>query len=99
MTDNDKSKCNFSLILGLAIYYKNYECPHPAEKDGLCIFHVPKPTIEQMEKMTGLEKRWEYEKNQKFAERFNDLVKDIELNPEITFYDFKGFYFPPMPMI
>lgn len=86
-----EAKCLFSgpHLLGGGERYENYECPHEAGGDGLCIFHAEKTRPSdnshetQFTKWRALIRRCD--------EEFAELVEQLLSDPSITQCDFRGF--------
>ncbi|HZM87946.1 MAG TPA: pentapeptide repeat-containing protein [Blastocatellia bacterium] len=71
-----------------------HPCKHPVERDGLCIFHVPKLT--SVEK-NGLAKDARSEVDaleNRFRSAFGQLLKQLEADPQIDTCEFSWFEFP-----
>lgn len=74
--------------------YGDKGCRFEVYKDtGFCIFHLPKLTAEQMEKLSQEEKE-EYKKTEKkFKKDFFELLEKWENEPDVDILDFTGFQF------
>ena len=68
---------------------ETYQCEHPLERDGLCIFHVPKNSVALGQ--TAVNQKAEEEK---FRQGFNQLILDVETNNSSEKHNFRGFNFP-----
>jgi uncharacterized protein YjbI with pentapeptide repeats len=71
----------------------DYQCRHPARQDGLCLFHLFKPTEEQKEARTAAEAIEE-----EFHQAFSKFLEDEERNPEADICDFRYFRFPAIDL-
>lgn len=68
---------------------ETYQCQHPVERNGLCIFHVPKNSVAVGQ--IAVNQKTEEEK---FQQAFNQLVSDVEKNDSVEKHNFRGFNFP-----
>src|SRR5258708_4422999 len=69
-------------------------CGRSVENNERCIFHIPKPTIEDL-KSLGEEEREEANRiSEGFTEQFKKLLEEYELDANITLCEFTGFQFP-----
>ena len=81
-------------------------CSRAAESNGLCIFHIPKPTSEEKQQMSPYERRNAEQIDETFRARFSTLLEHLERNsrfeeehgavqkPPVEEYKFVGFSFP-----
>jgi uncharacterized protein YjbI with pentapeptide repeats len=72
----------------------DYQCRHPARQDGLCIFHLFKPTEEQKQAMVQEARTAAEAIEEEFRQAFSKLLEGEEKNPEAEVCDFRYFYFP-----
>src|SRR5918992_890930 len=72
----------------------DYQCRHPARQDGLCIFHLLKPTEEQKQAMAQEARTAAEAIEREFHQAFSKLLEDAEKNPEVEVCDFSYFRFP-----
>ena len=72
----------------------DYQCRHPARQDGLCIFHLLKPTEEQKQAMAQEARTAAEAIEREFRQAFSKLLEDEEENPETEACDFRYFRFP-----
>jgi len=71
-----------------------YQCPHPVERDNLCIFHVPKNSLGGASHVVVNHKAEE----EKFQQKFTEFLSETNANHAIDNYDFRGFNFPHIPL-
>ncbi|HKH20913.1 MAG TPA: pentapeptide repeat-containing protein, partial [Gammaproteobacteria bacterium] len=71
-------------------------CHHPVEADGLCIFHLPKPTLEEKQKMSPDQRQAAEQTEATFREKFFSLLESLENDPQVEVCDLRGFYFPSL---
>ncbi len=76
----------------------HYQCRHPARQDGLCIFHLFKPTEEQKQVMAQEARAAAETIEEEFREAFLKLLEDEENNPETKACDFRYFRFPAIDL-
>jgi uncharacterized protein YjbI with pentapeptide repeats len=76
----------------------DYQCRHPARQDGLCIFHLLKPTEEQKQAMTQEARMAAEAIKREFHQAFSKLLEDEEKNPEVEVCDFSYFRFPSIDL-
>jgi uncharacterized protein YjbI with pentapeptide repeats len=72
----------------------DYKCSHPIERDGLCIFHLPKPTEEQKQVMTHEARMAAEAIEEEFRQAFSKLLEEEEKNPEAKVCEYLYFQFP-----
>jgi Pentapeptide repeats (9 copies) len=73
--------------------YTDQGCPFPVYKDGYCIFHLPKLTDNEIEKLSPEEKK-EYKKTEeKFTRVFFELLEKWEHRSEVHELNFRSFQF------
>lgn len=82
-------RCRFELY-----WDPEFRCPHEIEKDGLCLFHIPKsPTAAGGESSEGTHKTTAG-MEEKFQQKLTEFMQAVEHDPDKKFYDFRGFCFP-----
>jgi uncharacterized protein YjbI with pentapeptide repeats len=64
------------------------------ERDNLCIFHVPKNSPDGPSHVAVNHKAEE----EKFQQKFTELLSETNANHTIDNYDFRGFNFPHIPL-
>ncbi|MEE9337739.1 MAG: pentapeptide repeat-containing protein [Methylococcaceae bacterium] len=88
-----ETNCKFEKILTHP--FKIWKCSHPEEIDGLCIFHMHKPSIDERLNLTPVDLKAVEEIDTRCRKAFVDLFKQIEQNNSIKEYEFIGFVIPP----
>ncbi|MDQ3816072.1 MAG: pentapeptide repeat-containing protein [Acidobacteriota bacterium] len=81
--------CKFKLW-----YSDDFKCPHPAKRNSLCIFHLPKQTKDKKEQLQGAELDAALRLEEEFLLKIEDLLEQFTTSSEIEFIDFRGFCFP-----
>src|SRR5918992_2851831 len=76
----------------------DYQCRHPARQDGLCLFHLFKPTEEQKQAMAQEARTAAEAIEREFRQAFSKLLEDEEENPEVEVCDFSYFRFPSIDL-
>jgi uncharacterized protein YjbI with pentapeptide repeats len=76
----------------------DYQCRHPARQDGLCLFHLLKPTEEQKQAMAHEACTAAEAIEEEFRQAFSKLLEDEEKNPEVKVHDFRFFHFPAIDL-
>jgi len=69
-------------------------CGRPIEKDERCVFHVPKPSIEELKTLNPEERKQANQISDEFCSKFKTLLEEYESNPKILVCEFTGFQFP-----
>lgn len=73
---------------------EEYVCSHPVAAEGLCVFHAPKLSNEEEAKAHPTKAQVA----KRIAEQFNTeiwkLVDQVDTDPTVETYDFRGFSFP-----
>jgi hypothetical protein len=67
----------------------DYQCRHPLRQDGLCIFHLFKPTEEQKQAMAQEARTAAEAIEEEFRQAFSKLLEDEEKEAEAC--DFRIF--------
>lgn len=70
------------------------KCAYPVENDGFCIFHWPKPTRDEKDKMESEELAEASRIEERFRQAFFALLDRTETDASITRHDFTQFSFP-----
>jgi hypothetical protein len=76
----------------------DYQCRHPARQDGLCLFHLLKPTEEQKQAMAHEACTAAEAIEEELRQAFSKLLEDEEKNPEVKVHDFRFFRFPAIDL-
>src|SRR6266480_1164365 len=71
------------------------KCAHPVESDtdGFCIFHWPKPTKEEKDKMESKELAEASQMEERFRQALLDLLDKTESDASIERHDYTQFSF------
>lgn len=78
--------------------WEPFQCPHPAEKNRLCVFHVPKWKPEEKEKLSPSDLATAERLAQKCRQEFVKFLEVTESLSEKTFFDFRGFHLPALDL-
>lgn len=84
------TRCNYVNSFGSG------KCPRSVHANGLCIFHMAKPTSEEKQKMPPDQRQVAELTEKRFREKFISLLEEVENDTQVDGYDFQGFKFPSL---
>jgi hypothetical protein len=89
-TDNKQCQYTFSKT--------DYTCPHPVvtqpSSEQYCIFHLPKFTDEEQNKLQQDERTKIQQQEKDFSKQFNKLLHQVAYDDAKKEFNFLGFQFP-----
>lgn len=72
-----------------------WKCPHPAQRDGLCIYHLRKPSVDERSTLTATELSTAEQLDTRCRTELATLFAKTQQSHSATAHEFIGFEIPP----